>query len=450
MCSCGILASIWSSITGQGSQADVSDLGGAFFMVVQLLLSGGYEDSIEKVNQRVLMCVIMAVGVTLISILIGLITDAVNQYMQSMTNGSTKVIEKHHTLILGWNESTTRTVCQIAFLRNIFLKQNRSWYRTIFWWKRAKPSSPVATAKIVVMSDTMDKAVMENMIRAAFGERRVDPTLTRIGEEVIFRRGDPTNAHDLVRASAQSARSILVMMTEVDKSEQPEGASANSATIRTILALRNVIYSDGNAAKTFDNQLRVVVQLSEACQFMQAAAIVSPRGRSCLFPMDLQMSINTLLFVCAAKPGLSRVLMSLYNFEGVAIRCREARQLRGGPFNTLGWFVGKSMRDAIHHHHWTDGVVIGVADNLFGISVKPTGKNQQMDNRHGGGIVNNPKRRIAATDSLIFVSPTSSPTCQPLREEGCCSPADERMDYETGVPTVWACHLLLLLCKSCE
>jgi hypothetical protein len=48
----------------------------------------------------------------------------------------------------------------------------------------------------------------------------------------------------------------------------------------------------------------------------KAAAVVSPQGRSCLFPQDLSMAINTLLFVCAAKPGLSRVLMSLYNFEG--------------------------------------------------------------------------------------------------------------------------------------
>jgi hypothetical protein len=42
---------------------------------------------------------------------------------------------------------------------------------------------------------------------------------------------------------------------------------------------------------------------------------------------------------------------------GVAIRCREAKQLRGGKSGRTGWFVGKTMREAILDCHWHSAVV---------------------------------------------------------------------------------------------
>lgn len=57
---------------------------------------------------------------TLVAILIGLITDSVNAYMERMSDGSTKVVESGHTLLLGWNEASIRAACQIAFQRKVF------------------------------------------------------------------------------------------------------------------------------------------------------------------------------------------------------------------------------------------------------------------------------------------------------------------------------------------
>jgi len=74
-----VLSLMWSSFTkyNGGAHEATSDVGGAFFMMLQVLLTGGYEDNIEHFNQRVLFAIAVMVGITLVSVLIGIITDTV-------------------------------------------------------------------------------------------------------------------------------------------------------------------------------------------------------------------------------------------------------------------------------------------------------------------------------------------------------------------------------------
>ena len=65
-----------------------------------------------------------------------------------------------------------------------------------------KPSSPIEAAPVVVMNNAMEKEAMEGLIGAAFAERGIHPKQTRLGHDIVFRRGDPTNNHDLVRVAA--------------------------------------------------------------------------------------------------------------------------------------------------------------------------------------------------------------------------------------------------------
>ena len=76
-----VVGGLWTSITklGGGAHAQTSDLGSSVFMMFQVILTGGYDDTIEHLNQRALFGVAVIVGITLISILIGLITDSVNK-----------------------------------------------------------------------------------------------------------------------------------------------------------------------------------------------------------------------------------------------------------------------------------------------------------------------------------------------------------------------------------
>ena len=56
--------------------------------------------------------------------------------------------------------------------------------------------------------------------------------------------------------------------------------------------------------------------------------------------MDLSVFLNTLLFKSAATPGLAKVLLEIFDFEGMAIRRRKARNLVGGPDNEYGHCCG--------------------------------------------------------------------------------------------------------------
>lgn len=66
---------------------------------------------------------------------------------------SSQVVARDHTLILGWNESTTRLICQLAFLRRIHKKQNETVRQRLFPWLRIAPPTKVAEATIVVLNN---------------------------------------------------------------------------------------------------------------------------------------------------------------------------------------------------------------------------------------------------------------------------------------------------------
>ena len=114
--------------------------------------------------------------------------------MNSLSDGRTKVTVKGHTLLLGWNESSARVVTQIAFLRSVYQMNNFSWKKRIFPWLRSRPSTPVAGAPIIIMCQE-DKGDVEKIIDHTFSERGVSSKHTMLGRDVVFRRGNPCDAH---------------------------------------------------------------------------------------------------------------------------------------------------------------------------------------------------------------------------------------------------------------
>ena len=73
-------------------------------------------------------------------------------------------------------------------------------------------------------------------------ERGINPKRTRVGWDVVCRVGDPCSVHDLVRANAHEATSIITMMTKDDliEDELSGGKIKNGATIRTTLGERGL------------------------------------------------------------------------------------------------------------------------------------------------------------------------------------------------------------------
>jgi len=353
-------------------------------------------------RQLIIIC-IMVTGLLVFAVLVGFVNDAVAEVMHNLNSGGTKVATSEHTLILGWNESTVRCVCQIAFLRKAFIKQNETWARSIFRWRRVKPSTPVAANPVVVMCNTMAKEEMDRILGQALLERGISPKRTRIGRDVICRIGDPTDPHDLLRVGAHRAKRILTMMTVADAEEEKlsQGTIKGGATLRALLALRRV--TGMNVADSFWDGFRCFLQLDSASDCIDAARFHDPSGREVVQAIELRAFVNSLMFNCTTHPGMSSVFMELLNFDGMCFRSKDATKLG---------IVGRTIESCTLL--WKDAVLVGVANKH-----RPLGPTSIV---YDEGLACYPQRVITKDDRVIFVAlnafpakaPPSDPTIAPL------------------------------------
>ena len=89
----------------------------AVFMALQVLSFGEWNDIPAGKGLRFWYYLEVFLGLGIFAVVVAFITDNVRAYMEALQSGSTRVLEKGHTLIIGWNESTARVVVQTSFLR---------------------------------------------------------------------------------------------------------------------------------------------------------------------------------------------------------------------------------------------------------------------------------------------------------------------------------------------
>ena len=111
------------------SYSGTTALNDAVYTSFEVIIAGGYNTDIHDAAPRLVFIVQMFSGLVIFGIFVGFIADAVTSFMDSLSQGRTKVAETGHTLILGWDESTPRLVKQIAFLRRAWQQQNETFAR---------------------------------------------------------------------------------------------------------------------------------------------------------------------------------------------------------------------------------------------------------------------------------------------------------------------------------
>jgi hypothetical protein len=390
--------------TGTGLPGDYDEEGQPWltsgYLVFQTLMAGGFEAAIDPHIQpewALVFLFSLFAGLGVFAVFIGFVNESVTAFFSEINEGQSKIAANGHTLILGWNESTVRVVCQIAFLRRAFLKQNKSLLRKLFWWKRIASSTPVAERPIVILCDTKTKQEMDSIIAEALSERGINPKIARIGEHIVCRIGNPTDPHDLLRAGAHRATSILVMMTDLDKEEEEKtnGVISDGATLSTVLGLRHVMLKAKLSSDTSWNDFRCVVHTESSTtvdgrDYMEGAKFTNSAGGDVVHFVDLRAFVNTLMMICAAQPGLSSVFMELLSFDGKAFRSRKAADLG---------VVGRTVGDL--RFHFDKAIVAGVVDTRERLDA------QTPKTDHG--IACDAAREITEHDRVIIISDTSSP-----------------------------------------
>ena len=138
-------------------------------------------------------------GIFIVATLIGIISTGLQDKLDELRKGRSRVLESNHTVILGWSAQIFEIIGEIMLANS-----NRRGQC------------------IVVLADR-DKIEMEDAIKLRLPQK----STTR----VVCRSGSPIELADLAIASPQTSRSIIVVAPEI---EDPD-----NDVIKTLLAITN-------------------------------------------------------------------------------------------------------------------------------------------------------------------------------------------------------------------
>ena len=231
---------------------------------------------------RIFMLIITIGGLIIVASLIGIISGAFDSKVEELRKGRSKVLEKDHTLIIGWNSKVFPIVSEICIAN----ESRRN-------------------AVIVVLADK-DKVEMEDELRAMVGKTGKT--------KIICRTGDPMNLTDLEIANPANARSIILLAG--DDSPDPD-----ADVIKTALALTN------NPRRKAE-KYHIVGELEDAAS-LEAATLVGRDEAHWVLGDDL---IGRITVQSCRQSGLSVVYSELLDFDGDEIYFTEQPSLYGKTY----------------------------------------------------------------------------------------------------------------------
>lgn len=262
------------------------DFGRLFWMSLVRTLDtgtmGGDVNSTEASLAFVLsMLAITLGGVFTVSMLIGILSNGLQDKLQELRKGRSRVIEENHIVILGWSPQIFPVISELV-LANINQKKSR----------------------LVILGDK-DKVAMEEEI----AERNLDLKNTK----VICRSGSSIDLSALEMVSLHDSRTIVVL--------SPESHDPDSNVIKTILAITN-------NPKRRSKPYHIVAEIRNP-RNMEVAKMVGRDEVELILVGDLIARITT---QTCRQSGLSVVYQELLDFGGDEIYFKAEPALTGKTF----------------------------------------------------------------------------------------------------------------------
>ncbi|MBP2558948.1 voltage-gated potassium channel Kch [Neorhizobium galegae] len=256
---------------------------------------------------RIIMLLVTLAGIFVFSALIGVISSGLEEKLDELRKGRSRVLETEHTIILNWSPSIFDVISELVIA-------NQS---------RRNP-------RIVIMANK-DKVEMEDEIATKVADRK--------NTKIICRSGDPTDLYDLGIVNPQTSRSIIVL--------SPEGEDADPQVIKTVLALVN----DPNRRA---EKYMIAAEIRNADN-AEVARIVGGGEMQLVLADDL---IARIVVHTSRQAGLSAVYSELLDFDGCEIYTLEQPDL-----------VGKSFGNAVLAYE--NSTLIGLCDKDGAIHLNP-------------------------------------------------------------------------------
>lgn len=231
---------------------------------------------------RILMLLVTIGGIFIVSTLIGVLSSGIESKLEEMRKGRSFVIEKDHTLILGWSEKVLTIISEL-----VIANENQK-----------KP-------RIVILANK-DKVEMEDEINEKITNLR--------NTKVICRNGNPNDIGDLDIVNPHESKSIIILA--------PESGDADSQTIKTILAVTN----NPNRKKEPYN---IIAEIKEE-RYIDVAKIIGEDEVELIHTDDI---ISRIMVQTCRQTSLSVVYNELMSFEGSEIYFNSEPKLIGKTYN---------------------------------------------------------------------------------------------------------------------
>jgi voltage-gated potassium channel Kch len=253
------------------------------------------------------MLVITLGGLLIFSIFIGIFSATIDNRLQSLRQGRSLVLEKNHTVILGWSSQIFPIISELTI---------------------ANENHPGRC--IAILADK-DKIEMEDEIKTKVSNLR--------NTRVVCRNGDPMDLNDLEIVSPETSRSIIVLATHP--------LYHDAEVLKTILAVIN-------HPKRRPEPYQIVGSLRDPAS--QEVAKLFSGSEVLLFQVDELISHITAQ--TCRQSGLSIVYEELLDFGGDEIYFKHEPDL-----------TGKTFSEALFCY--SDSSLIGIASSSGGIQLKP-------------------------------------------------------------------------------
>lgn len=262
----GAIVSLGGLLTAPEGSAQPMSFGEAVWESMMRTLDSGTMGGDTGWAFRAIMLFVTLGGIFVVSTLIGVLSNGIEDIMSSLRKGRSRVLENDHTVILGWSPQVFTIISEL-----VLANENRK-----------------KGAVVAILADE-DKIEMEDAIRERVPETK--------NTKVICRSGSPIDPADIELISPHTARSIIVL---------PEGKDPDSYVIKSVLALTN-------NPKRRAEPYHVVTQIRDA-KNLDVLRMVGQKDL--VQPVLTNDLIARVVTQTSRQSGLSEVYTELMNFGG--------------------------------------------------------------------------------------------------------------------------------------
>ncbi|KAG6550567.1 hypothetical protein Mapa_007936 [Marchantia paleacea] len=245
--------------------------------------AGNHADS-EGTGPRVVSICISFGGMLIFALMLGLVSDAISEKVDSLRKGKSEVIESNHTLILGWSDKLGSLLKQLSIA-------NQS----------------LGGGVVVVLAEREKEEMELDIAKMEFDF---------MGTSVICRSGSPLIMADLKKVSVSKARAIIVL-AEVENADQ-----SDARVLRVVLSLTGV--KEGLRG-------HIVVELSD----LDNEQLVKLVGGDLVETVVAHDVIGRLMIQCARQPGLAQIWEDILGFDNAEFYVKRWPELDGKRFEEV-------------------------------------------------------------------------------------------------------------------